>query len=159
MIIFLRYTHQKSLYNYGGTDFLATANVCQTSILYQHLTTLIFNAEISKAAKVEAQSSNAMGYATRYVCHHLRKQLEHCSHKLKRRACALFDVELTTSKDSAALNTDEDWTARVDRGGLWYMKNTTYLLSVEIEEEVRKCLLGQLTNKIVHHHSLPPTLF
>jgi len=32
----------------------ATGNACQTPTLYQHLTTLIFNAEISKAAKVEA---------------------------------------------------------------------------------------------------------
>lgn len=29
---------------------------------------------------------------------------------------------------------------RVDRGGLWYVKNTTYILFVSIEEEVRKCL-------------------
>jgi len=36
-------------------------------------------------------------------------------------------MELTTNKDSAALNTDEGWTAHVDRGGLWYIKNTTYL--------------------------------
>ena len=49
-------------------------------------------------------------------------------------------MELTADKDSDVTNTDEEWTQRVDRGGLWYVKNTTYFLFVAIEEEVRKCL-------------------
>jgi len=28
----------------------------------------------------------------------------------------------------------------MDRGGLWYIKETTYSLSVSIEEETRECL-------------------
>ena len=49
-------------------------------------------------------------------------------------------MELITSKDSSALNTDEEWTLQVGRGGPWYVKNTTYLLFVAIKEEVRSCL-------------------
>jgi len=139
-------------------DFLATANVSQTPTLYQHLTTLIFNKEISKAAKVEAQSSgamepltdnerNALRYTAGYVCRHLRKQLERCSHEMKEEL-VLCLMELTTKKDSAASNIDEEWTVRVDRGGLWYIKNTTYLLFVAIEEEVRKCLKQLLTGSV-----------
>ena len=43
-------------------------------------------------------------------------------------------MELTKDKDSNPCNADEEWTVQVDRGGLWYVKNTTYLLFVAIEE-------------------------
>ena len=88
---------------------------------------------------------NALRYTAGYICCHLRKQLERCSHEMKEEL-VLCLMEMTTSKDSTALNyTDEEWTVCVDRGGLWYVKNTTYLLFVAIEEEVRKCLKQLLT--------------
>jgi len=49
-------------------------------------------------------------------------------------------MELITAKDSDVTHTDEEWTQKVDRGGLWHVKKTTYLLFVATEEEVRKCL-------------------
>ena len=83
--------------------------------------------------------------------HELKEELVHCL------------MELTTCKNTSAGNTDEEWTIQVDRGGLWYVKNTTYLLYVKnttyllyvknttyllfvaIEEEVRHCLKWLLT--------------
>ena len=53
-------------------------------------------------------------------------------------------MELTACKDTSAGNTDVEWTIRVDRGGLC-VKNTTYLLFVAIEEEVKQCLKRLLT--------------
>ena len=54
-------------------------------------------------------------------------------------------MELTKDKDSDKCDSAEEWIVRVDRGGLWYVKNTAYLLFVVIEEEVRKCLKQLLT--------------
>ena len=36
-------------------------------------------------------------------------------------------MDLTANKDADASNTDGEWTLQVDRGGLWYVKNTTHL--------------------------------
>ena len=136
-------------------DFLSKANVNETPTLYQHLTTLMFNEEVTKAIKMETKSphaieplndneKNALRYTAGYICRHLRKQLECSSHEMKEEL-VLCLMEMTTKKDPTALNTDEEWTVRVDRGGLWYVKNTTYLLFVAIEEEVRRCLKQLLT--------------
>ena len=45
----------------------------------------------------------------------------------------------TACKDTSTENTDEKWKIRVNRGGLCYVKNTTYILFVAIEE-VRQSL-------------------
>ena len=82
---------------------------------------------------------NALRYIAGFVCRHLRKQLERGSHEQKEELILCL-MDLTAEKDPDALNTDEEWTLRVDRGGLWYVKNTTHLLFVAIEEEVRKHL-------------------
>ena len=129
---------------------LSEAKVNPTPTLYQQLTTLMFNEDIRKATKIESSSSqavepltnnegNALRYTAGYICRHLRKQLERSNHDMKEEL-VLCLMELTADKDSDTTNTDEEWTQRVDRGGLWYVKNTTYLLFVAIEEEVRKCL-------------------
>ena len=62
-------------------------------------------------------------------------------------------MELTKDKDSEKGDSDEEWTVRTDRGGLWYVKNTTYFLFVAIEEEVRKCL-KQLLSGSGHKSSI-----
>ena len=63
------------------------------------------------------------------TCHHLQKQLERSNHESKEEL-VLCLMEMTTKKDPTDLNTDEEWTVCVDRGGLWYIKNATYLLFV-----------------------------
>jgi len=131
-------------------EFLSQAKVKATPTLYQQLSTLMFNEEVSKATKIERSSSdaiepltdnerNALRYTVGYICRHLRKQLERGSHDMKEEL-VLCLMDLTKDRDSDAIETDEEWTRRVDRGGLWYVKTTTYLLFVAIEEEVRKCL-------------------
>ena len=59
-------------------------------------------------------------------------------------------MDLTTQKDPNVCNTHEEWTLQVDRSGLWYLKNTTNLLFVAIEEE-RKCLRSLKSG--THHKS------
>lgn len=138
-------------------DFLLAARVSQTPTLYQHVTTLMFNGKIIEVAKADHESrsshdiepltdneGNALRYTAGYICRQLRKQLERSNDEMKEELILCL-MEMTTSKDSDVLNTNEEWTLKVDRGGLWYVKNTTYLLFVAIEEEVRKCLKQLLT--------------
>ena len=35
---------------------------------------------------------------------------------------------------------EEEWIKLMDRGGLWYLKETTYYLFISIEEETRESL-------------------
>ena len=131
--------------------FLSAAQVTPTPTLYQQLTTLMFREQINKKVTTARESSedtihpltdnerNALRYTAGYICRHLRKQLERSNHALKEEL-VLCLMDLTTQKDPDASNTDEEWTLQVDRGGLWYVKNTTNLLFVAIEEEIRKYL-------------------
>jgi len=115
----------------------------------------MFHEEISKTMKKESSASagfqpltedegNALRYTAGYICRHLRKQLERGNHAMKEEL-VLCLMELTKDKESDRRDSDEEWTVRVDRGGLWYVKNTTYLLFVAIEEELRRKCLKQLT--------------
>ena len=131
-------------------DFLLTVKVKPTPTLYQHLTTIMFREKISKKMKNESGASaafqpltedeaNALRYTAGYIYRDLWKQLERGNHAMKEEL-VLCLMELTKNKDSDKCDSAEEWTVKVDRGGLWYVKNTTYLLFVAIEEEVRKCL-------------------
>lgn len=127
-------------------DFLSAAQVTPTPTLYQQLTTLMFREQINKRVTIARKSSadtihsltdneiNALRYTAGYICRHLRKQLERSNHELKEKL-VLCSMDLTTQKDPDASNTDEEWTLQVDSDGLWYVKNTTNLLFVGIEEE------------------------
>ena len=95
---------------------------------------------------------NALRYTAGYICRHLRTQLERGNHLMKEELILCL-MELTKDKDSGKGDSDEEWTVRTDRGGLWYVKNTTYLLFVAIEEEVRKCL-KQLLSGSGHKSSI-----
>ena len=135
------------------SDFLKAAGAKQTPTLYQHLTTLLFNEKISQTVKTESLSpydagplteneGNTVRYIAGYTCRSLREKLERGSHELKEELILCL-MELTTRKSTSSPskgNLHEEWTIRVDRGGLWYVKNTTYLFFVAVEEELRKCL-------------------
>ena len=131
-------------------SFLSSAQVTPTPTLYQHLATLMFREQVEKSIATASASSdfvhplsdnerNALRYTAGYICRHLRKQLERGSHEQKEEL-VLSLMDLTAHKDADALNTDEEWTLQVDRGGLLYVKNTTNLLFVAIEEDIRKNL-------------------
>jgi len=91
-------------------EFLSKASVNETPTLYQHLTTLLFNEEVSKAIKMETQSphaiepltsneKNALRYTAGYICRHLWKLLERSSHESKEEL-VLCLMEMTTKKDT-----------------------------------------------------------
>ena len=49
-------------------------------------------------------------------------------------------MTLVKGEDHEELEYEEEWTRMLDRGGLWYIKDTTYSLFLAIEEETRQCL-------------------
>ena len=143
-------------------DLFSAAQVTPTSTLYQQLTTLMFREQVCKKVTTARESSedtihpltdnerNALRYTAGYICRHLREQLERGNHELKEEL-VLCLMDLTTQKNPDACNTHEEWTLQVDRGGLWYVKNTTNLLFVAIEEEIRKSL--RCLKSGTHHKS------
>ena len=54
-------------------------------------------------------------------------------------------MALVKSRSSKECDNDEEWTIIMDRGGLWYIKETTYALFLSIEEEIRCCLKTLIT--------------
>ena len=49
-------------------------------------------------------------------------------------------MALVKSRNDEEVASDEQWTRMLDRGGLWYIKETSYSLFCAIEEETRYCL-------------------
>ena len=98
---------------------------------------LIKNKTESSSAAIQPitdDEGNALRYTAGYICRHLCKQLERGNHEMKEEL-VLCLMELTKDNDSDMCGTDEEWTARVDRGGLWYIKNTTYLLFMQLRKK------------------------
>ena len=52
----------------------------------------------------------------------------------------MYLMALVKSRNDEEVASDEEWTRMLDRGGLWYIKETSYSLFCAIEEETRYCL-------------------
>ena len=59
-------------------------------------------------------------------------------------------IALVKGRSSEECGNDEEWTMIMGRGGLWYIKETTYALFLSIEEEIQclKTLLNYSHTKI-----------
>lgn len=130
--------------------FLKDADLTPTPIFYQHLTDLVFRHlidnhligftdDITPAAALMDHEAGVLRYAAGYVCRHLRRKIERGNHKLKEEL-VLCLMALVRSGNDEECGPDEEWTRMLDRGGLWYVKETTYSLFLVIEEEARQCL-------------------
>ena len=51
----------------------------------------------------------------------------------------LMALTKDTLEEHSECGSSEEWTLALDRGGLWYVKETTFILFIAIEE-VRECL-------------------
>ena len=83
---------------------------------------------------------NAIRYASGYVSRQLRKKIEHGNHEFKEFVLCLMAVVKDRSTDHEECGNEEEWIKLMDRGGPWYLKETTYSLFISIEEETRECL-------------------
>jgi hypothetical protein len=124
-----------------------------TPILTQHLTTLMFRGMIdqqfplaeSTGAEEElpslsVQEENALRYAAGYVCRNLRKKLTRTSHPLKQElVLGIMDL-LECQGDDDGDESSEAWLNSIDRGGLWYVSDETFMVFRSMEEVVRQHL-------------------
>ena len=144
------FLHRSSEHFVGSwVTFLRNLHLVPTPVLYQHLTDLVFRQLIQShylgsASKAAAPSltkheGRALRYAIGYVCRHLRKKIEENNHELKEELILCL-VSLLKGSDIEDCGTDEDWIRAQDRGGLLYVKETTYSLFISIEGEVREHL-------------------
>ena len=92
----------------------------------------------TSAARVTKHEAGALRYATGYVCSHLQSKIENGSHEFKELVLCL--MALVRSGSHEECGNDEEWMRMIDRGGLWYIKESTYSLFLAIEEETRQCL-------------------
>ncbi|XP_065917383.1 uncharacterized protein [Dysidea avara] len=118
-------------------NFLDSANVAATPILYQHLTDILFRGyigdhvtgctaetKVDPAPAVTKREGNALRYAAGYVCRHLRKKIERSKHELKEEmVLCLMALTKDTPEEHSECGSSEEWTLALDR-----------------EEEVRECL-------------------
>ena len=133
--------------------FLKDANLTATPIFYQHMTDLVFrylirnhfvgsSGDTTPATAVSSHEAGVLRYVAGYVCRHLRKKIERGNHKFKEEL-VLCLMALVKSGDHEECESEEEWTRMLDRGGLWYVKDTTYSLFFAIEE-VRKTMLENI---------------
>ncbi|XP_065888818.1 uncharacterized protein [Dysidea avara] len=117
-------------------NFLDSANVAATPILYQHLTDILFRGyigdhvtgctaetKVDPAPAVTKREGNALRYAAGYVCRHLRKKIECSKHELKEEmVLCLMTLTKDTPEEHSECGSSEEWTLALDR------------------EEVKECL-------------------
>ena len=103
------------------------------------------------STSVTSSESNALRYVAGYVCCHLRKKIEKENHELKEEmVLCLMELVKDINSTSEVCENVEEWTKKTDRGGLWYVKETTFQVFCAIEYQIRT-LLKELRNP------LPPT--
>ena len=136
--------------------FLKDSGVIVKPVLFQHLSDLIFRKFLSdhfQVAYIDQQADSkdlelqdsergVLRYVAGYICRHLRKKLERGSHEFKEEMIlCLMDLVKDPQDDEAKLETDEQWTNLIDRGGLWHVKESTYQFFHAVEHIIRDGLL------------------
>ena len=144
----------------SSTDFIArwtslceSAQALPTPILYQHLTDLIFRRLICEKYKIPDRRSatnetnityneaNVLRYAAGYVVRQTVKKIKKMNHKSEKELLCCVSKLIKGGKENVDNEShlfSEEWTALVDRGGLWYVHETTFHLFCAFEKEVRR---------------------
>ena len=136
--------------------FLRGSGKTVKPVLFQHLTDLIFRKCLNDHFQViyidqqvdledvELQDSEkgVLRYVAGYICRHLRKKLERESHEFKEEmVLCLMELVKDPQDSEAKVETDEQWTDLIDRGGLWHVKETTYQFFRAVEHVIRDTLI------------------
>ena len=78
---------------------------------------------------------NALRYVAGYVCRKVQSKI--AKSKIENREeMLLFCVELCGDEEDD--RGTEEWTNRIDRGGLWHISDDVYVIFYILEEEIRK---------------------
>ena len=145
-------TSSKFLSRWSSFTTLAVGEPA-TPILTQHLTSLIFREMIKQRFPLEkemgssedvpplsVEEENALRYAAGYVCRNLRKKLQRSSHPLKEELILGIMDLLDCCDDDDEEASSETWLNSIDRGGLWHVNDTTFMVFQSMEEVVRQHL-------------------
>ena len=137
------------------TAFLESASVVATPVLYQHLTDLTFRMLIRQEYEIPAPAhdvvssdapgiseANALRYAAGYVVRQVSRKVNKCTDALQDKLLCCASKLLKGDQDDSDPGTAEEWTAMVDRGGLWHVRETTFQLFCAFEEETQLYLRG-----------------
>lgn len=130
--------------------FLKLADLSPTPILYQHLTDILFRKLLHNHCMISTHSGplssvitqregNAIRYAAGFVCKRLQKKIERSKLDNKEEMVACL-MALIKDKKSRTCGNSEEWTVRVNRGGLCRIKEATFNVFLAIEEELKECL-------------------
>ena len=136
----------------GGKASLRQQKCLQHLFFFQHITDLIFQsmikthyrnppAETAATTSISPTEGNALRYAAGYICQYL------CSKR--RRGSSPDKEELIVCLEQLVRGDGEgdgecelagEWTALVNRGWLWKVRDTTFQVFCALEEEVRSSL-------------------
>ena len=100
------------------------------------------------------EERNALRYVAGYVCRKIREGLESSTCATKdEMICCIFSL----AGDEMADEGTESWVNHIDRGGLWHISDSTYVLFVIMEEQIRRyfttrvmTVLGEDTKHQIH---------
>ena len=129
------------------TVFLCGANFpVGSSVLYQHLTDLVFKELLHLKYSIAANDTenagvgpltyngvNALRYVAGYVCRHSRKKIQASNHPLKEEM-TLCLMTMVKEKSDTISGPCEEWTDLVDWGGLWHIRESTHSFFLCLEE-------------------------
>ena len=93
-----------------------------------------------QASQITKEEENALRYVSGYVCRKVQERIKH-SALAHKEAMILFICDLSGDEWDEEQGTEE-WTNAIDRGGLWHVSDSTYLIFYLMEEEIRKLLIA-----------------
>ena len=116
---------------------------------YQEVTDLIFEELVQKAfpvvyegntspaASITYEDANVIRYAAGYICRKVYDKIQKLSQSNKPQLMKCV-MELLEEDGAVPFTASADWVNEVDRGGLWHVREGTYMLFSAMEEEVRE---------------------
>ena len=139
-------------------EFLSQTRSDPVPTLYQEVSDLVFEELLISAHPLEAdnkpkeitqvsyEDANVIRYIAGYVCRKVNDKIEtlSCSEKPNLKKCL---TGLLEEEGESAATASVDWTDAVDRGGLWHVREGTYMFFSAMEVEVREYLHINMTQK------------
>ena len=115
------------------TDFVAVVDEPVKTVLFQHLSDLIFRMLIEQHFEIvhldheefgelTENENAALRYVVGYICRYLRKKIRRSRGDAKSKEKMMCLMQLVRNKETEEHGTDEDWTNLMDRGGLFHVK-------------------------------------
>ena len=109
-----------------------------TDAIFKELITIdtqVTESELSLAQPITYEDANVIRFAAGYVCRKVHEKIKK-SRQPNRRDLLSCITELLEDEGDIDSTPSTDWIRAIDRGGLWHVKEGTYMLFYAMEEEV-----------------------